>query len=108
MSAFWRAGPGGVTLAVKVQPKSRRPGVQGRAPDVDGVRLRIGVAEAAEDGRANRAVCRMVAGLLGVAESSVSVLQGAASRRKTLRAEGDPDGLVRALVALEARGEMSP
>ena len=103
MTAFWRQATDGVTLAVKVQPKSRRPGLQGRAPDVDGVRLRIGVAEAAEDGRANRAVCRMVAGLLGVAESAVSVRQGAGSRRKTLRAEGDPESLVRVLAALETR-----
>ena len=27
--SFWRAGPDGVTVMVKVRPRSRRPGVQG-------------------------------------------------------------------------------
>ena len=57
--------PDGVAVAVKVQPKSRRPGLQGLAPSADGERLRIGVTEAAEDGRANRAACAALAGALG-------------------------------------------
>jgi uncharacterized protein len=73
-----------------VQPKSRRPGIQGLAPDVAGMRLRMAVTEAAEDGRANRAVCALLADALGIGASSVSVLQGAASRQKTLLAQGDP------------------
>jgi uncharacterized protein YggU (UPF0235/DUF167 family) len=78
-----------VSVAVKVQPKSRRPGIQGIAPDVAGVRLRLAVTEAAEDGRANRAVCALLADALGVAVSTVSVLQGTSSRQKTLLVEGD-------------------
>ncbi len=77
-------------VSVKVQPKSRRPGVQGRVPAVEGERLRIGVSEAAEDGRANKAACATLAGALGIAASSVSVALGAASREKTLRILGDP------------------
>ena len=100
MSAFWRVGLGGVSVAVKVQPKSRRPGLQGRAPAVDGERLRIGVTEAAEDGRANRAACATLAAALGIAPSLVSVTQGATSREKTLRIEGDPATLVSGLSAL--------
>jgi len=87
---FWRALADGVMVSVKVQPKSRRPGVQGRVPAVAGERLRIGVSEAAEDGRANKAACATVAGALGIAASLVSVVQGAASREKTLRIMGDP------------------
>ncbi len=100
MSAFWRVGLGGVSVAVKVQSKSRRPGLQGRAPAVDGERLRIGVTEAAEDGRANRAACATLAAALGIAPSLVSVTQGATSREKTLRIEGDPATLVSGLSAL--------
>jgi uncharacterized protein YggU (UPF0235/DUF167 family) len=77
-------------LAVKVQPKSRRPGLQGLAPDVDGVRLRVGVTDAPEDGRANQAVCALIAKSLDVSASQVSVTQGATSRQKTLRIVGDP------------------
>lgn len=98
--AFWRETGDGVSIAVKVQPKSRRPGVQGRAPDVDGERLRIGVTEAAEDGRANRAACHLLADLLGLPDAAVHVTQGATSRQKTLRAAGDPATLASRLALL--------
>jgi uncharacterized protein YggU (UPF0235/DUF167 family) len=98
--AFWRAAPGGVLVAVKVQPKSRRPGVQGRAPAVDGERLRIGVAEAAEDGRANRAACATLARALELPAAAVRVALGASSRDKTLRVAGDPTLIAARLEAL--------
>ena len=63
MSRFWRELPDGVAVAVKVQPKSRRPGVQGSAPSAGGERLRIGVSEPAENGRANRAACTVLAAM---------------------------------------------
>ena len=98
--AFWRPVAGGVAVAVKVQPKSRRPGVQGRAPAVVGERLRIGVAEAAEGGRANLAACATLARALDVAPSAVVVEGGMTSREKTLRVAGDPAGLGAKLEAL--------
>ena len=76
-------------MVVKVQPKSRRPGIVGLSPDIEGHRLRLAVTEAAEDGRANKAVCALLASTLGLAASQVSVLQGASSRQKTLLVEGD-------------------
>jgi uncharacterized protein YggU (UPF0235/DUF167 family) len=91
--------PGGVTVPVKVQPKSRRPGLQGWAPSSDGQRLRIGVSEPAEDGRANRAVCATLARALNVPAGAVTVAAGATSREKWLRVSGDP-------VALTARLEV--
>jgi uncharacterized protein (TIGR00251 family) len=87
---FWRASADGVAVAVKVQPKSRRPGLQGRAPAVEGERLRIGVSEAAEDGRANRAACATLARALGVPASAVAVVAGLTSRDKTIRIDADP------------------
>jgi uncharacterized protein YggU (UPF0235/DUF167 family) len=98
--AFWREGADGVRVAVKVQPKSRRPGVQGRAPAAEGERLRIGVAEAAEDGRANRAACATLAAALDVPGSAVSVLAGMTSRDKTLLVVGDPAQLAGKLARL--------
>lgn len=97
---FWRAGAGGVSVAVKVQPKSRRPGLHGTAPAVDGERLRIGVTDAAEAGRANRAACATLARALDVSVSTVSVAAGAASREKTLRIEGDAAAIIARLTAL--------
>lgn len=98
--AFWRSGAGCVMLAVKVQPKSRRPGIQGRAPDIDGERLRIGVTDAPEDGRANRAVCDLLARALDLPAAAVSVAHGQTSRQKTVQVDGDPHILSKKLEAL--------
>ena len=98
--AFWRTAEGAVLVLVKVQLKSRRPGVQGRVPATEGERLRIGVTEAAEDGRANRAACATLAHALDVPVSTVAVQTGATSREKTLRVSGDPERLTPRLEAL--------
>ncbi len=97
---FWAVAADGVRVAVKVQPKSRRPGLQGLVADLQGSRLRIGVTEAAEDGRANRAACALLASAIGVSAGTVAVALGAASRQKTLHVTGDPAELDRRLQAL--------
>jgi uncharacterized protein YggU (UPF0235/DUF167 family) len=89
---FWRAASGGVTVMVKVQPKSRKPGLQGTAPSADGERLRIGVTEAP--------VCAMLGRVLDVPASAVSVVTGATSREKRLLVTGDPVVLGARLEAL--------
>jgi uncharacterized protein YggU (UPF0235/DUF167 family) len=78
-----------VLVRVKVQPRARRPGLQGVAPSADGPRLRLAVTAAPEDGKANRAVCALLAEALGVATSLVTVAQGGAAREKTLAVAGD-------------------
>ena len=89
MTPFWRALADGVGVSVKVQPKSRRPGIQGRAVSTHGPCLRIGVNKAAEDGRANRAACAVLAKALHVAASAVAVSAGHASRNKILHVTGE-------------------
>ncbi len=84
---------------MKVQPKSRRPGIGGAAPDGA---LRVAVTEAPEDGRANRAVCQAVARALEVPGSAVDVIHGATSRQKTLRVAGDPARLSQRIETLLA------
>lgn len=100
MSGFWRATPDGVTVMVKVQPKSRQPGLHGSAPSADGARLRIGVTEAAENGRANRAACVMLARALDVPAAAVAVVAGATSREKRIAVNGDPAALAERLEVL--------
>ncbi len=80
-------------MRVKVQPRARRPGLLGLAPSADGPRLRLAVTAPAEHGKANAAVCALLAEVLGVATSAVTEVQGAASRDKTLAVAGDPHGL---------------
>jgi uncharacterized protein len=100
LTGFWRQTPEGVQLRVKVQPKSRRPGLQRLAETADGPRLKLAVSEAPEDGKANRAVCALMARVLGVPASAVEVVQGATSREKTVAVAGEPVELVSKLEAL--------
>ena len=65
-------------------PKAARSEVLGVADN----RLRLRIAAPPHEGRANEALVRFVAGLLGVAPRDVRLLAGAASRRKTLRVAG--------------------
>lgn len=66
---------------------------------VDGV-LQARVSAPPVDGRANEALCRLVAKRAGVAPSRVSVVRGEKSRDKLLLVEGiDRDQLLRTLAA---------
>jgi uncharacterized protein YggU (UPF0235/DUF167 family) len=100
LTVFWRTVSDGVRVAVKVQPKSRRPGIQGHAVSAHGPCLRIGVNEAAEDGRANRAACAVLADALHVPTSAVAVSLGQTSRDKTLHVAGDVSLLITVLETL--------
>ncbi len=97
---FWRPAGAGVAVAVKVQPRSRRPGFHGRRPAVAGEQLCLGVAAPAEEGRANAAACAALAELLGVAARDVAVIGGQASRDKILLVKGDLAALRNRLEAL--------
>jgi uncharacterized protein YggU (UPF0235/DUF167 family) len=101
---FWRMTTDGVAVAIRVQPKSRRPGLHGVAGSVDGERLRIGVAAAPEGGRANRAACAALARALDLPAACVSVAIGATRREKTLLvgglAAGDVERISARLAAL--------
>jgi uncharacterized protein len=100
LTTYWRTLPDGVSVSVKVQPKSRRPGIQGRAIAAHGPCLRIGVNEAAENGQANRAACAVLAEALNVPAAAVAVTLGHTSRDKTLRVAGDAAVLTERLETL--------
>jgi uncharacterized protein (TIGR00251 family) len=97
---FWRAGTDGVTVSVKVRPRSRRPGLQGVQDSSAGPRLKVAVTEAAEDGKANRAVCALLAKALHRPQSSVRIVTGASNSEKLLEVTGDAATLVELLQAL--------
>jgi hypothetical protein len=72
-------------LAVRVTPRSARPGVGGWREGADGrEELEIRVAAAPTDGAANDAVLRLLASALGVSRSELSIISGAASRHKRI------------------------
>jgi len=63
----------------------------------DGV-LRARVKAAPVDGKANKALCRLLAKRLGVAPSRVTVLHGQKSRDKVVRVEGAGKAAVNAVL----------
>jgi uncharacterized protein (TIGR00251 family) len=71
-------------LAVRVQPGASRDEVRSF---VDGV-LAVRVSAPALEGRANKAVCRLLAKWLGVPQSAISVIRGERSRDKLIAVEG--------------------
>ncbi|MFC0200930.1 DUF167 domain-containing protein [Paracoccus rhizosphaerae] len=73
------ARPGAV-LTLRVTPRARRNAVQ-----LQGDVLRVHVTAVPEDGRANRAVLKLLAGALGVAPSRLRVIRGDTARDKLVR-----------------------
>jgi uncharacterized protein (TIGR00251 family) len=70
-------------LAIRVTPRSARPGIGGWRADADGrEELEIRVAEAPADGAANDAIVKVLAKALGISRSEVSIISGHASRHK--------------------------
>jgi uncharacterized protein (TIGR00251 family) len=74
-------------IRVRVQPRASHEGIAG---EQDGA-IVIRVNAPPEGGRANRAVVKLVARRLGVAQSAVEVARGASSRDKVLRIDGVSD-----------------
>jgi uncharacterized protein (TIGR00251 family) len=82
------------TLRLRVQPRARREEIVGLR---DG-RLVVRVKAPPTDGRANVALCRLIAAHVGLAPSNVTVRHGAGSRDKLLELRGiDEAGLRGAL-----------
>jgi uncharacterized protein YggU (UPF0235/DUF167 family) len=88
---FLRRLAGAVELRVKVTARARGAGLGGTVTDAAGLAwLAARVGEPAAEGRANRALLRLVATRCGVAASAVTLEAGAGSRWKRLHIAGDP------------------
>ena len=72
----------GHDLAVRVTPKAAR-----NAVEAEDEGLRVWVTTVPEDGKANKAVVKLLADALGVAKSRLTLLRGATSRDKVFRLE---------------------
>lgn len=73
-----------VHIAVKAVPGAKRDEIVGPL----GERLKIRVAAPPEGGKANKAICELLAKRLGVKAGAVSVVRGHASAEKTLQIDG--------------------
>jgi len=70
-------------LTVKVQPRSKAPGVEELGPGD----YRVHVGAAPEKGRANREVVERLAAHLDVPPSRLTLVRGASSSRKIFKLE---------------------
>lgn len=66
-------------LALRVTPGARQEGIA-----IDAGRVLVKVRAKPEDGAANDAVIRLVAGALDIAPSRIALLRGATSREKLI------------------------
>ncbi|HEY1942537.1 MAG TPA: DUF167 family protein [Roseiarcus sp.] len=106
--APWRPTLDGVVIACRLTPKGGRDAIDGTATLSDGARVLLARVRAApEDGKANEALCALIAGRLGVAASKVRLVAGAKSRVKQVAVTGEPEGLVEGLDKL-TRGAPPP
>ena len=99
--APWRATADGVVIACRLTPKGGRDAIDGVAALADGTRvLLVRVRSAPEDGKANEALCRLIADKLGVAAAKARLVAGAKSRLKQVAVTGEPGELTARLSAL--------
>ena len=88
----WRPTPEGLLVSCRLTPKGGRDAIDGIAVLADGMAvLACRVRAAPEDGRANEALCRLIAAASGVAASKVRVAAGAKARLKQMAIGGPPE-----------------
>ena len=71
-------------IAFRVQARAKRDEIVGEREGV----LVVRISAPPVDGRANRALCKLIARRVGVAPSKVTVVRGEGSRDKLVRVEG--------------------
>jgi uncharacterized protein (TIGR00251 family) len=85
-------------LAVRVTPRSAKPGIGRWGAGADGrEELEVRVAEAPSDGAANEAVVKLLAKALGISHSEVEIISGQTSRHKRFATPFEPEELRRRL-----------
>jgi uncharacterized protein (TIGR00251 family) len=86
-------------LTLRVSPGAERPSVVGR----HGAAWKLRVAAPPENGRANAAVVRLLADVLGMRTADVEIVSGHGSRDKTVALTGiDTDEIERRLLEASA------
>lgn len=91
--AWLRDVPGGVRIAVRLQPKAARDRIAGP----HGEALKIAVTAPPVEGKANAHLARLLAKRLGVARGAVRIVSGELSRDKVVEVAGiaPPDARAR-------------
>ena len=94
----WIPSPDGVRIDVRLTPRGGRDAIEGIERRGDGrTVLKARVRAAPSEGEANAALCRLLAGALGVARGRVTLVAGASARVKRIEVAGETGALVAAL-----------
>lgn len=73
----------GVVLSVRVTPNAKKDAVENIKLDVNGkAKLRVRVTAVPEDGKANKAVIKLLAKYFAISSSSFTLISGDTSRHK--------------------------
>lgn len=91
---YLSAVPGGVELALHVQPRASRTGFQG---EHDG-RLKVRLAAPPVDGAANEELVRFLSSTFHVQRRQITLVSGEAGRRKRVRVEGVDEAIAEATI----------
>ncbi len=83
-------------ITVRVTPRGGRDAIDGYGP---GGVLRVRVAAAPAEGKANDAVTRLLAKVLGVPPTRVTVVAGASSRVKVVEIDGLSEAAIQTALA---------
>lgn len=85
----WTVNANGVTVRVRVTPKSSRDAVEGIETTPQGDALKIRVRAVPDKGAANVAVAETLAHWIGVPKSTVLLVSGSTARVKVFSVAGD-------------------
>ena len=101
MATFFRETAEGVAISIRLTPRSSSDAIEGVEETADGrTHLKARVRAVPEDGKANKALEKLLAKALGLPPRDVSVTSGATSRLKTVSVAGRPDDLSVAIAGL--------
>jgi uncharacterized protein YggU (UPF0235/DUF167 family) len=94
-------GSGGFLVEVRLTPRAAFDRIDGVGTLADGRTVLLARVRAVpEDGRANEALCRLLATAFGVSKSSAAVVSGHTARVKRVRLAGDPETLAATFATL--------
>ena len=74
-----------VEFTIYARPSSRKESIE---LDDDGTTIVVHVTDAAERGRANKAIVKLLAKFLSVSTASMAIIQGSTSSTKRVRVDG--------------------
>lgn len=101
----WVQTADGVILDVRLTPRGGRDAIEGVERRADGrIVLKARVRAAPFEGRANEALCFLLARELGLAPRQVEIAAGEGARIKRLRIAGDPQKFAEILDRLSKGG----